>query len=49
LLAGLGQLQAEEAVDGQFEGFDGFGALFSGGLFPGDFEAFESSSEFEPL
>jgi hypothetical protein len=49
LLSGLRQLEAEKAVYGLFQGFDGFRALFGGGLFPGNFEAFKSSSEFKAL
>jgi hypothetical protein len=49
LSTGLRQLQAEEAADGLFQGSDGFGLLGGGSLFPGDFETFESSAEFQPL
>lgn len=49
LSSGLGQLQAEEAADGLFEGRDGLVSLLGGSLFPGDFEPFESSAEFQSL
>jgi len=42
-------LQAEETADGLFEGSDSLVSLCLWSLFPGDFEAFESSAEFQSL
>ncbi len=49
LFSGLGQLQAEETADGLFQWADGLDASLRSSLFPGEFKAFQSTSQFKAL
>ncbi len=49
LFSGLGQLQAEETADGLFQWADGLDASLRCSLFPGEFKAFQATSQFKAL